>query len=261
MKYSGKDRKVSKNIAVIFAGGSGIRMGSGMPKQFLKINGQPIIIYTLEIFEDSPDIDEIYIACKEDYISKMKKYIRRYQLQKVKKIVPGGVTALDSIYNGLTAVAEENDPDSIVLIHDGVRPFIPDSIITRNIECVERYGSAITCTPMYETPVRSDGGELIEEVIPRDVMFTAQAPQSFRLGDIKKAYEDVRSQGSTADLVDSCSIYKKAGHDVALVRGNRGNIKVTTPEDLYLFRGLLNYKETQQTMGFTDREMEADYKK
>ena len=75
MKYSGKDRKVSKNIAVKFAGGSGIRMGSGMPKQFLKINGQPIIIYTLEIFEDSPDIDEIYIACKEDYISKMKKYI------------------------------------------------------------------------------------------------------------------------------------------------------------------------------------------
>jgi len=251
---------VSKNIAVIFAGGSGIRMGSGMPKQFLKINGQPIIIYTLEIFEDSPDIDEIYIACKEDYISKMKKYISRYQLQKVKKIVKGGETALDSIYNGLKAAAEDNDPDTVVLIHDGVRPFIPESIITRNIECVEKYGSAVTCTPMYETPVRSDGGEMIEEVIRRDVMFTAQAPQSFRLGSIKKAYEDVRSQGSTADLVDSCSIYKKAGHDVALVRGNRGNIKVTTPEDLYLFRGLLTYKETQQTMGFTENEMEADYK-
>ena len=233
---------MSKNIAVIFAGGSGIRMGSGMPKQFLKINGQPIIIYTLEIFEDSPDIDEIYIACKEDYISKMKKYISRYQL------------------HGLKAAAEDNDPDTVVLIHDGVRPFIPESIITRNIECVEKYGSAVTCTPMYETPVRSDGGEMIEEVIRRDVMFTAQAPQSFRLGSIKKAYEDVRSQGSTADLVDSCSIYKKAGHDVALVRGNRGNIKVTTPEDLYLFRGLLTYKETQQTMGFTENEMEADYK-
>lgn len=251
---------MSKNIAMIFAGGSGIRMGSGMPKQFLKINGQPIIIYTLEIFEDSPDIDEIYIACKVEYINKMKKYIRRYQLQKVKKIVPGGETALDSIYNGLCAVAEDNEPDSIVLIHDGVRPFIPETIITRNIECVEKHGSAITCTPMYETPVRSDGGELIEEVMPRNVMFTAQAPQSFRLGDIKAAYEQVRSQGNTENIVDSCSIYKKAGHEVALVRGNRGNIKVTTPEDLYLFRGLLTYKETQQTMGFTDREMEADYK-
>ncbi len=246
---------------MIFAGGSGIRMGSGMPKQFLKINGQPIIIYTLEIFEDSPDIDEIYIACKVDYISKMKKYIRRYQLQKVKKIVPGGETALDSIYNGLSAASEENGPDSVVLIHDGVRPFIPESIITRNIECVKKHGSAITCTPMYETPVRSDGGELIEEVIPRDVMFTAQAPQSFRLGDIKAAYEEVRSRGSAEGLVDSCSIYKKTGHDVALVSGNRGNIKVTTPEDLYLFRGLLNYKETQQTMGFTETEMEADYGK
>lgn len=231
-------------------------MGSGMPKQFLKINGQPIIVYTLEIFEDSPDIDEIYIACKEDYIAKLEKYITRYQLSKVKKIVPGGETALDSIYNGLKAASEENESGSVVLIHDGVRPFIPQELITKNIECVKEHGSAITCTPMYETPVKSNGGEMIEEVVPRDVMFTAQAPQSFRLGDIMDAYETVHGESGFEGLVDSCSIYKKAGHDVALVRGNRGNIKVTTPEDLYLFRGLLNYRETQQTMGFADGEMD-----
>ncbi len=231
-------------------------MGSGMPKQFLKINGQPIIVYTLEIFEDSPDIDEIYIACKEDYIAKLEKYITRYQLSKVKKIVPGGETALDSIYNGLKAASEENEGGSVVLIHDGVRPFIPQELITKNIECVKEHGSAITCTPMYETPVKSNGGEMIEEVVPRDVMFTAQAPQSFRLGDIMDAYETVHGESGFEGLVDSCSIYKKAGHDVALVRGNRGNIKVTTPEDLYLFRGLLNYRETQQTMGFADGEMD-----
>lgn len=231
-------------------------MGSGMPKQFLKINGQPIIVYTLEIFEDSPDIDEIYIACKEDYMAKLEKYITRYQLSKVRKIVPGGETALDSIYNGLKAAAEENESGSVVLIHDGVRPFIPQELITKNIECVNEHGSAITCTPMYETPVKSNGGEMIEEVVPRDVMFTAQAPQSFRLGDIMDAYETVRGESGFEGLVDSCSIYKKTGHDVALVRGNRGNIKVTTPEDLYLFRGLLNYRETQQTMGFADGEMD-----
>lgn len=251
---------MAKNIAAIFAGGSGVRMGSGMPKQFLTINGQPIIIYTLELFDDHPDIDEIYIACKEDYIGKLKKYIDRYQIQKVTKIVPGGKTGLDSIYNILTAIREDNDPDTVVLIHDGVRPFINSDIISRNIRSVIKNGSAVTCTPMYETPIRSEHDDMIEEVIPRSVMYTAQAPQSFRLGDIIEAYDEVRKSGEQDSLVDSCSIYKKTGHDVAIVKGNRGNIKVTTPEDLYLFRGLLEYKETQQTLGLADGEIEKDYK-
>ena len=251
---------MAKNIAAIFAGGSGVRMGSGMPKQFLTINGQPIIIYTLELFDDHPDIDEIYIACKEDYIGKLKKYIDRYQIQKVKSIVPGGKTGLDSIYNILTAIREDNDPDTVVLIHDGVRPFINSDIISRNIRSVIKNGSAVTCTPMYETPIRSEHDDMIEEVIPRSVMYTAQAPQSFRLGDIIEAYDEVRKSGEQDSLVDSCSIYKKTGHDVAIVKGNRGNIKVTTPEDLYLFRGLLEYKETQQTLGLADGEIEKDYK-
>lgn len=247
---------MSKNIAIIFAGGSGIRMGTGMPKQFLKVSGQPIIVYTLEIFDDSPDIDEIYVACKEEYIHELEKYIERFQISKVKKIVPGGTTAIRSIYNGLTAAAQDNDSDSIVLIHDGVRPFIPQSLIKKNIDCVCEHGSAITCTPMFETPIRSESGEMIGEVIPRSVMFTAQAPQSFRLGEIIAAYDEMLAKGEADKLVDSCSIYKKTGHEVALVRGNRGNIKVTTPVDLYLFRGLLDYRESQQTMGFADGEMD-----
>lgn len=251
----------TKNIAVIFAGGSGVRMGSGTPKQFLKINGQPIIIYTLEIFDDNPEIDEIYIACKEDCIDTLNRYISRYQIQKVRKVVPGGATGLDSIYNALAAAREENPADSIVLIHDGVRPFIPQHLISDNIRQVEKCGCAITCTPMYETPVKSDGGDLIEDVIKRDIMYTAQAPQSFRLGEIIEAYDQAREKYGFEGMVDSCSIFKKTGHDVALVKGNRGNIKVTTPEDLYLFRGLLNYKETQQAMGFAEDELDNSLKK
>ena len=251
----------TKNIAIIFAGGSGVRMGSGMPKQFLKINGQPIIIYTLEIFDDNPEIDDIYIACKEDCIGTLERYISRYQIQKVRKIVPGGATGLDSIYNALTAAREDNPADSIVLIHDGVRPFIAQHLISDNIRQVKEEGSAITCTPMFETPVKSDGGEIIEDVIKRDIMYTAQAPQSFRLGEIIEAYDEVREGDGFGGLVDSCSIFKKTGHKVALVKGNRGNIKVTTPEDLYLFRGLLSYKETQQAMGFAEGEIDNDLKK
>ena len=246
---------MSKNIAIIFAGGSGVRMGSGLPKQFLQINGEPIIIYTLEIFDDHPEIDEIYIACKEDYIPKLQKFIRRYQLQKIAGIVPGGTTGLGSIYNGLKAAAENNDSDSIVLIHDGVRPFIPASVISDNIASVKQYGSAVTCTPMFETPICSGSGDVVEDVIPRDAMYTAQAPQSFRLGEILAAHEEVRKTNPEyKGVVDSCSMLRSLGREVAIVRGNRGNIKVTTPEDLYLFRGLLSYKETQESFGFTDAE-------
>lgn len=253
---------MSKNIAIIFAGGSGVRMGSGLPKQFLQINGEPIIIYTLEIFDDHPEIDAIYIACKEDYIPRLQKYIRRYQLQKVKAIVPGGTTGLGSIYNGLKAAAAENDPDSIVLIHDGVRPYIPARVISENIASVKEHGSAITCTAMYETPIQSGSGEMVENVIKRDTMYTAQAPQSFRLGDILEAHEKVRAENPEyVGIVDSCSMMRSLGRDVAIVRGNRGNIKVTTPEDLYLFRGLLSYKETQESFGFTEAETVSNLSK
>lgn len=113
-----------KNIAIIFAGGSGARMGAGLPKQFIEVNGKPIIIHTLDIFEEHPAIDEIYVACKEDYIGKLEKLIKRYMIGKVIKIVPGGATGQDSIYNALLAASENNDGESIALIHDGVRPIM-----------------------------------------------------------------------------------------------------------------------------------------
>lgn len=246
---------MSKNIAIIFAGGSGVRMGSGLPKQFLEVNGQPIIIYTLEVFDDHPDIDAIYIACKEEYIPMLQKYVRRYQLQKIAGIVPGGATGQESIYNALSAAAAENDDRSIVLIHDGVRPFITGKLISNNIRSVKKFGSAITCTPMYETPIKSSDGDEIEDVIKRNEMYTAQAPQSFYLGDIMAAHEIIRKENPTYEgIIDSCTLMKKLGKDVVLVKGNRGNIKVTTPEDLYLFRGLLTYRETEQSFGFSEDE-------
>ena len=125
------------NIAIIFAGGSGARMGSGLPKQFIEVNGKPIIIHTLDIFEEHPAIDKIYIACKEDYISKLEKFVKRHFISKVAGIVPGGATGQDSIYNALSAAAEENDPGSVVLIHDGVRPCITSELIDDVLECVK----------------------------------------------------------------------------------------------------------------------------
>ena len=226
------------NIAMIFAGGRGVRMGSGIPKQFLEIHGKPVLVHTLELFQEHDMIDKIYISVLEDYIGKTQKLVDRYGLDKVVSIIPGGATAQDSIYNVLKDAEKENDGDSIVLLHDGVRPFVSYDTIKQNIESVQKYGSAITCTACYETILLS-----------KDT-FAAQAPQSFRLKDIIAAHDEVRAiNPSYENMVDACTIMTTLGKEVHMISGNRGNIKVTTPEDVYMFRALLNYKENEQTFG------------
>ncbi|MCH4284231.1 MULTISPECIES: IspD/TarI family cytidylyltransferase [Bacillota] len=238
------------NIAIIFAGGSGVRMGAGMPKQFLEINGKPIIIHTLDNFQNSPAIDKIYIACKADYMETLKNLTNRFAITKVAKIVEGGVTGQDSIFHALKAAYNENPKDSIVLIHDGVRPFVSEEVIEKNIESVKKYGSAITCTAFFETPILSKDGHQVEEMPLKKETFTAQAPQSFYLGEIVSAHEEMRKiNPEYIDIADSCNLYKNLGKQVYIVQGNRGNIKVTTPEDFYVLRALLQYKENEQILG------------
>ena len=236
------------NIAIVFAGGSGKRMKThGLPKQFLKVEGKPIIIKTLENFEKNPNIDKIYISCKEDWIDYLKEEIENYHISKVAKVVLGGESGQDSIYNGLKAASEENPKDSIVLIHDGVRPFITQELINNNIEDVKKYGSSITSTPCYETAIISEDGENVEEVPNRDIMYTAQAPQCFYLGKIVEVHEKVRKTESKYDgIVDSCNLMRKNGYDVHITIGNRNNIKVTTPTDYYVVQALYKYEKDEE---------------
>ena len=235
-----KNRKVT---AIIFAGGTGVRMGTELPKQFLEVEDKPIMIHTLDIFENSPLVDEIYIACKEDFIDMLKELIERFKISKVKGIVPGGTSALGSQYNGLAEAAKHNPDDAIVLIHDGVRPCINDELIEKVVKLTEEKGAVATCTPMFETPVVSKGGEIVEETPLRADCYTAQAPQAFRLGELLKAHEEVRAENPEyKGLVDSCSLLRSIGKDVAILKGPRSNIKVTTPEDLYIFKAMLQYE-------------------
>lgn len=239
------------NIAMIFAGGSGVRMGAGIPKQFLEINSKPILVHTVRQFQYHPMIDRIYISTLEDYIPYVEALVAEYRLDKVAAVIPGGETAQDSIYNCLIKSKEENDGDSIVLLHDGVRPFITYDVIKNNIEGVKEYGSAITCTACYETILISKDGDDVDSVPYRKETYAAQAPQSFRLDDIISAHNEIRKRPERYDnMVDACTIYKTLGRSVHMVEGNRGNIKVTTPEDVYVFRALLQYRENEQAFGF-----------
>lgn len=238
------------NIAIIFAGGSGVRMGAGVPKQFLEINGKPIIIHTLQLFQYHELIDKIYISVLEDYIAYMEDLVEEYHLRKVVKVIPGGETAQDSIYNALITAREENPEDSIVLLHDGVRPFVSYEVITDNIRSVEKYGNGITCTPCFETIMISESGDTVDKVPYRKETFAGQAPQSFYLKDIIAAHDVVRSRPEGYEnMVDACTIIRSQGIEAHMVTGNRGNIKVTTPEDVYMFRALLQYKENEQAFG------------
>lgn len=244
------------NIAIIFAGGSGVRMGAGIPKQFLEINGKPVIIHTLQLFQYHPEIDKIYVAIIADYLDYMKELVLDYRLTKVVKVLPGGSSAQDSIYRALKAAEAENPGDSVVLIHDGVRPFISREVISDNIRCVHEKGNAITCTPCFETILISEDGNAVQDVPPRRFAYSAQAPQSFYLKDILAAHDAVRATENGYDnLVDACTLIRSQGIEAHMVEGNRGNIKVTTPEDVYMFRALLQYRENEEAfgLGLTDR--------
>ena len=249
----------TSNIAIIFAGGVGQRMNSNensTPKQFLKINDKPIIIHTLERFQEHPDIDKIYIAIHPDYYDHMEELVKYYYLNKVKGIVEGGATGQDSIYNALKLAQKENSLDSIVLIHDGVRPNITPEVITGNIESTLKYGNGITCTNCFETILVSENHINPQHVPFRKDTFAAQAPQSFRLGEIIEAHEAVRAiNPQYSNIVDSCTLFKTLDKPTYMVEGNRGNIKITTIEDLYLLRALIRYKEDMEALGIVKGDL------
>lgn len=241
------------NIGVVFAGGVGKRMHSkDIPKQFLKLHDKPIIIHTLEIFEDSPAIDAIVISCLSDYIGYLGDLVKKYQLKKVQSIVPGGKSGQESIYNGLKAAEKIGDRSKdIVLIHDGVRPLINEKTIEDNIRSVKKNGSAITSVKVKETVLLIDDKESIVKVPNRSYSRLARAPQSFFLNDILSVHERAIKEGKL-DFIDSCSMMNYYGKKLYLVQGPKENIKITTPDDFYTMRALLDARENAQIYGLDD---------
>ena len=241
---------MTSNIAVVFAGGIGARMNShALPKQFLEIHGKPILIHTLEKFENHPEIDGIALATHPDWRSLTEKLLRRHEITKVRWVVNGGETGQESRHKALRAIAADvEDPsDTIVLLHDGVRPLINDELISANIEMARVKGNAITCTKFNET-VAVSPDDMITQVIPRDHIYAAQAPQTFHLDEILALYDLAVAEGEH-DSIDSCTLMETHGRQLFRVEGPRSNIKSTTAEDFYVCRTYFDVLETQQIVG------------
>ncbi|MBP1046354.1 2-C-methyl-D-erythritol 4-phosphate cytidylyltransferase [Enterococcus sp. BWM-S5] len=231
------------NVALIFAGGVGSRMkNDSLPKQFLELDGKPIIIHTLDVFENNPNIDAIVVVCKAEWLDYMNELLQKFELKKVFAVIAGGATALDSQYQGLLAIDQQFPQEEvIVLIHDGVRPIIDDNTINNNIELVKLEGAAITVSPAIET-VTYIADEKLDEIFDREKCRLAKAPQSFLLKNILKAHKTSIDE-EKRDFIDSASLMKYYGFSLGIVEGETENIKITTPSDYYLFKTIYEMKK------------------
>lgn len=237
------------NTALIFAGGTGQRMNSRTrPKQFLELHGKPIIVYTLEHFDAHPDIDSIVVVCLEEWIPYLEKLLSKFNIRKVISIVPGGVSGQNSIYRGLCRISEHCPPDTVVLIHDGVRPLINAKLISDNIDSVLANGSAITVSKAIETIILSSGDHASNEILDRNYCEVAKAPQSFYLKDILAAHNKALKRGET-DMIDSATLMQWFEKPLHSVLYENINIKITTPIDFYIFRAILDSREDTQLYG------------
>lgn len=235
---------------MIFAGGTGTRMNTrSKPKQFLEMHGKPVLIYTLENFQNHPMVDHIVLVCLESWIGYAANLVKRFHIDKVSSIVPGGDSGQESIYHGVKTARELYGGDNVVLIHDGVRPLIDEETIMKCIDSVKEHGSAVTVSPAIETIFLKSGDDnQVGQIFNRSLCEMAKAPQCFQLEDIYQAHVKAREEG-LLDFIDSASMMQHYGHALFTVKGPAENIKITTPSDFYIFRAIMDARESLQILG------------
>lgn len=231
------------NIALLLAGGSGNRMHQDIPKQFLTVNERPVIVYTLEAFEKHPEIDSIAVVCIEGWENVLWAYARQFSITKLKYVVPGGKNGQDSIRNGLFELEKYYDSEDLVLIHDAIRPMVSAEIISDNIRVARQYGNAITAIPCAEAMLETENGVISTGSYPRDKLKRTQTPQAFRLGEICDLHRRALKAGIT-NSVASCTLKIEMGEQVFFSAGSEKNIKLTTVEDIDIFKALLAAKRS-----------------
>lgn len=232
------------NIALIIAGGVGKRMNQDVPKQFLTIDNRPVIIYTLEAFQHHPSIDSIAVVCVAGWENVLKAYAKQFNITKLKYVVLGGKNGQDSIRNGLFELKKYYTDDDVVLIHDAIRPMVSDEIISDCIVKTRKYGSAVATIPCAEAMMKTEGGKKSLGSYPREKLLRTQTPQGFYLGNICEAHKRALERGIT-NSVASCTLFVELGKQIYFSTGSEKNIKLTTIDDLAIFKALLTIKKAE----------------
>ena len=229
--------------AAVLAGGSGLRMGGNVPKQFLFVGGRPIIIRSIDAFLQSGSVDKVFVAVSSDFLDYTKELIAKHIGDNNISVVVGGKNRNETLLNVLHNIPDVSDED-VILTHDAVRPFIDKRIIDDNISAAREYGACNTVVPAVDTILRSSDGKFIESVPVRSEIFHAQTPQSFSVKKLLSLYEKL-SDDEMESFTDSCSVFLAAGERVFLVTGDRNNIKLTYPEDMERAENIINCKEAK----------------
>lgn len=227
------------NIALLTAGGSGTRMLQDIPKQFMTINDKPIIIYTMEIFEKHPSIDKIIVACKEGWENILESYAKQFKISKLDKVVCGGKTGHESIRKMLDYAIEKYDDNDIALVHDGNRPMLSADIISNSISICKQKGCAITAIPCNDALLYTEDKVTSTKQISRDLLVRTQTPHTFKLKDLFDMHIEAEERG-IKNSVASCTLAIELGKEIYFTPGSEKNIKITVPDDVEIFKALLN---------------------
>lgn len=232
------------NVAILTAGGIGSRTHQDIPKQFISVNNKPIIVYTMEAFQRHPDIDEICVVILEGWDQILWSYAKQFNITKLKYVVTGGENGQASIYNGLVAIKESCSNDDVVIVHDGNRPMVSQDIITNNLISQKEHGSAVTAIPCTEVVFVSENGKDSIQSIPRENLRRTQTPHSYRFSEIWEAHIEAKERG-IFNTAASCSLMEKLGKVTYFSMGSEKNIKITTVEDIEIFKALLSSKSDE----------------
>ena len=232
------------NIAIIIAGGVGNRMGQDIPKQFINVYDKPVIIYTLEGFQKHPLIDAIEVVCIDGWHDVLWAYAKQYGIDKLKWVVSGGKTGQESIRNGVYNLEGKVNVDDVIIIHDGIRPLVEETVLSDVIVKCEQYGNAVTSMPYNEQIFVIDDEISTTQYIPRETLRRVSTPQAYKFGKLNEKYHEAYEKeigiyGSSY----TNTMMVELGERLYFAAGSDKNIKLTTKDDLEIFKGYLQSKK------------------
>lgn len=231
------------NIALLTAAGSGTRMRQDIPKQFIHVENKPIIIHTMEAFQNHPSIDAIIVVTIPSWVDVVKAYANQFNITKLRWVVPGGETGQESIFNGLKTLEKELEPSDVVMIHDGNRCLVSGEIISDSLATFKKHGSAVAAIPCVEAVFKSkDNGISSNISIPREQLFRTQTPHTYTLEKLLWAHSQAKEKG-IVNTAASCTLMQELGDKIYFSRGSEENLKITTVDDLMIFKALLHTKK------------------